>query len=372
MGPEHIFLTVLHGVILVSFAALVVFAARRVFKRRNTYNAWLLSFAYLSLGSWILWVLQYLMLLAHPLISPPTNILQNAILWLGVMQNVLWASAILSLYSKHLSRVPLILPLLAIISTIVGLIIGYQPAIVTSFPVVIIAGVSAAAIFTALAISILQLPVSKILAATFFIYGYFQWFWHYLGFTSLSQTQSTLLAYSIWHLALLGAWISLISEMLVRFRVMISSTKDDLVEERLAVDRALQKLDLQGFRSEVFGSRPETPEAICASRAEQCHIFILITGESYGPILESNNLSQLEFEYQIARNHDRGKILVYIKDGVTREPRLEEFVKRLRDSRRGHSPGSFSRAEELSEMILRDVADWVKERREKITSQHWT
>ena len=340
--------------------------------RRNTYRFWVLPFAYFSFASWIFWVLQYAILITHPLVSLQSDILQSTSAWLGIMQNAFWAIAILSLYINDFPRVSLTLPLVAMFSIVIALVTAYQPAIVTSVPFVMIGGVSASTIFTCLALSITKLPVNKIFAVTFFIYGYFQWFWHYRGFTSLSQDRYALIAFALCHFALLGAWNSLILELLIRFRVMISSTIKDLRPERDVVDRALRTLNLEGFRSEILGSLPETPEAICKSRAEQCHIFILITGERYGHIIKSRDVSVVEFEYDVARSQNPGKILVYIKDGVTRESRLQDFVDRLLDFEDGYVTTSFTSPDELSKRIPGDVTDWLKSQLARRTTQRWT
>ena len=140
---------------------------------------------------------------------------------------------------------------------------------------------------------------------------------------------------------------------------MISSTVDDLGPEREAADRAISGLKLDRFRAENLGSFPHPPEMICAFMAEQCDIFVLIIGERYGYEIKSRKKSVVEFEYDVARAQNRGKILVYIKEGVTREPRLEEFVKRLEDFEDGHFRTLFKTAEELPEKIQGDIARWI-------------
>src|SRR6185369_17406177 len=104
----------------------------------------------------------------------------------------------------------------------------------------------------------------------------------------------------VWYIALLVAWIALISEMRVTFRVMISSTVHDLEPERTAAADAVRSLHLDSFRAETFGSLRGTPQAICASWAEKCEIFILIIGKRYGHIIESKGISIVEFEYETA------------------------------------------------------------------------
>ena len=79
---------------------------------------------------------------------------------------------------------------------------------------------------------------------------------------------------------------------------MISSTFDDLGQEREAVDIAIQELQLTRFRAETFGSVPHPPKVICALLAEQCDIFVLILGERYGYVM-SDGRSVVEFEYSV-------------------------------------------------------------------------
>jgi hypothetical protein len=174
----------------------------------------------------------------------------------------------------------------------------------------------------------------------------------------LPKIQVILFAFPLWYIALLVAWIALISEMLVTFRVMISSTVKDLAEEREAADRAVRRLNLKGFRAETIGSRPYTPKALCALWAEQCDIFILIIGQSYGHRTKRGK-SVVEFEYGIAKKHDPGKIFVYIKEGVTRESELERFREELRDFDKGYITSSFIRADDLAEKIHNDITEWL-------------
>jgi hypothetical protein len=149
------------------------------------------------------------------------------------------------------------------------------------------------------------------------------------------------------------------ADLLVRFGVMISSTVEDLAQEREAAERAILGLRLTRFRAERFGSVSHSPLVICALLAEQCNIFILIIGERYGSVIKSKGISVVEFEYDVAHEQDPGKILVYVKDGVNREPRLEEFLKCVQDFEHGYFTSSFTTTEELYESIQRDVARWL-------------
>jgi len=359
MTREQTFFLACHAVILVFLAIAVISATRTVSRLRNasaTFNVSLLSFAYFSLSSWLFWALQYAILLAAPFISLPSKLFQGIGLWLGVVQNALWITAILSLYSKQFSRVSV--PLFVMFSLLIALL-TYQTTVLTSQAFGYLEAVSATIIFVSFAYSIWQLRLSLLFAAAFLIHGYFQWIWRSLWLKPLTDTEIVLLAFPVWRIALLAAWIILISEMLVTLRVMISSTVKDLGQERHAAERAIHGLRLSSFRAETFGSVPDTPKTLCALWASQCHIFILMVGERYGYIIKSKGISVVEYEYDIAHAEDPGKILVYVKDGVTREQRLEEFLRRLQDFECGHVTSSFTTSDELFEKIQRDVKNWL-------------
>ena len=140
---------------------------------------------------------------------------------------------------------------------------------------------------------------------------------------------------------------------------MISSTIEDLRPEREVADRAIRKLNLTRFRSETFGSVAHAPKVICALLAEQCDIFVLIIGKRHGYIIESDRISVVEFEYRTARAQNPGKILVYVKDGVDREPLLTEFIKRVEDFEHGYFRSSFTTPDDLHDKIQRDIGRWL-------------
>jgi Domain of unknown function (DUF4062) len=352
------FFKVFQSIFPIAFAVALVFAWRKVWRQRNTAaNAWMLPFAHFSLVAWTLWVLQYVVLVVSQFGLLPADSSRTTGLWLAVMQNVLWITAILSLYSKQFARVSLILPVLGMIAIVVAPVVYLTP-VLTLGPFAQIDAVTTAAIFFVLAISIWQLRVSKIYAAYFFLHGYLQWIWKYLWFPAYQDSIMLLALFPFWHIFLWLSWNKLINEMLGRFRVMISSTIKDLFEERRAADRAIRSLKLEGLRSEIIGSRPYTPKALCQLWAEQCNAFILIIGERYGHIRKGGK-SVVQFEFEVARERDPGKILVYVKDGVTREPELGEFLDDLNDFDDGYLNSSFNTPDELEQKIRRDLQAWL-------------
>src|SRR5689334_16094049 len=99
---------VYHSLGLIVFVIVFSVAVLRVSKLRTasaTHNTNLLPFACLSLSSWVLWALQYVILLATPFLSRPSDFFLNTGLFLGLTQNVLWATALVFLYSQQYSRI---------------------------------------------------------------------------------------------------------------------------------------------------------------------------------------------------------------------------------------------------------------------------
>ena len=394
-----------HGACLLFFGVRLIFACLTVFKLQSSshrYSARLFTFAYFSLGAWIFWFFQYV--LALQFIIPPSSAFLTAVLWLGIVQNALWTCAALSFSFKPHSFKPFPLksvtfPLLVVGSAIIA-VVAYQTGILHSAAfndyVTSVDAVWNFASFTVLGISIFQLGYSQRYAEVFLIHGFTQWVWRLLFISPWATTLAVQLAIPSWRIFLFIMWTRLISEMAkgteppdqkiaqvsdrgpgnmpgnlqgqtnssleVTLKVMISSTVEDLGPEREAADRAITGLKLTRFRAETLGSFPNSPEVICALMAEQCHIFILIIGERYGYEIKSRKKSVVEFEYDVARKQNRGKVLVYIKEGVTREPRLDEFVKRVEDFESGYFRTLFKTPEELSAKIQGDIARWIVSR----------
>jgi Domain of unknown function (DUF4062) len=373
-----VFITIYHSVALLVFAVAVALAWGAVPKLRNTsatYNARLLPFAYYSFGSWIFWALQYVLLTASPFISAQTDFFVSAGLSLAVLQNACWASAVLSLSLQKFSPMWVTAPL------VIGVAVAFRPDIIRSAPFALIDAVSAAVIFTALAYSMRQLGQSRIFFGAFFVHAITQWIWRSLWFSPSPNTHYWLLiAFPIWHIALLFAWVSLISspvekakrshqeaikdveqlEMPEPLEVMISSTVADLGYERDAAARAIRGLRLVELRADTIGSLSHSPQKICAMLARRCDIFILIIGERYGYILEPEQISAVEFEYRIARAQNPKKILVYVKNGVVREPRLEAFLEDVADFKQGYLRTLFTTPENLYQQIQGDIAQWLR------------
>lgn len=155
-----------------------------------------------------------------------------------------------------------------------------------------------------------------------------------------------------------------------RLRVFVSSTIEELREERRLVREAIERLRLIPVLFES-GARPHPPRELYRAYLEQSDIFIGIYAASYGWVAPDMTISGLEDEYQLS--HGRPQ-LIYIKEGGTvREPRLEELLHTIK-SADGVSYQKFGTPEQLAELLQNDLALLLSERfaeKEKGAPTHW-
>src|SRR5579863_1196408 len=84
-----------------------------------------------------------------------------------------------------------------------------------------------------------------------------------------------------------------------RVRVFISSTLEELAEERAAARRAIQRLHLVPVWYES-GARPHPPRSMYLAYLEQSQVFVGIYWQRYGWVAPGMGISGLEDEYRSA------------------------------------------------------------------------
>ena len=142
-----------------------------------------------------------------------------------------------------------------------------------------------------------------------------------------------------------------------RVRVFVSSTLEELAEERQAVRAAITRLRLTPVMFEL-GARPHPPRELYRAYLAQSDVFLGIYWRRYGWVAPGESVSGLEDEYLLSG--DRPK-LIYVKAATDREPRLVGLLDRLKaDDRAAYK--SFESAEELAELVADDVAVLLTER----------
>jgi hypothetical protein len=144
-------------------------------------------------------------------------------------------------------------------------------------------------------------------------------------------------------------------------RVFLSSTYEDLVDEREAVYRTLKEQGHDVVRMEDFGSRDDAPLETCLAAVESCEAYILLLGSRYGTIEPTYNLSYTHIEYERARELGIW-VLAYVRDGIDEQHDVDqddylrlldfrEVIERSHTVRRPY----FSSAAQLAQQVVEDL-----------------
>jgi predicted ATPase len=142
-------------------------------------------------------------------------------------------------------------------------------------------------------------------------------------------------------------------------RVFVSSTLNDLVEERRAVRASIERLRLAPVMFEL-GARPHPPRDLYRSYLQRSEIFLGIYWQRYGWIAPNETISGLEDEYNLAP--PSMPRLIYIKTSEEEiEPRLAGLIQRIMDDDRA-SFKMFDTVDELAELVEADLATLLADR----------
>jgi len=143
-----------------------------------------------------------------------------------------------------------------------------------------------------------------------------------------------------------------------RLRVFVSSTLEELAEERRAVSRAVSALRLVPVMFEQ-GARPHPPQEVYRSYLAQSDVFIGLYWQRYGWIGPGMSISGLEEEFDLSRELPR---LLYVKaPAPSREPGLAELLDRVREEATA-SYRTFGTPAELARLVRDDLAVLLSER----------
>lgn len=143
-----------------------------------------------------------------------------------------------------------------------------------------------------------------------------------------------------------------------RLRVFVSSTLQELAEERTAVRNAIQNIHLTPVMFEL-GARPHAPRDLYREYLAQSQIFVGVYWDSYGWVAPEETISGLEDEYN--RSGDMPKLIYIKKSNGSRDERLVALLKRIQQDDKV-SYKTFTTPEELSNLIINDLALLLTER----------
>jgi predicted ATPase len=143
-----------------------------------------------------------------------------------------------------------------------------------------------------------------------------------------------------------------------RLRVFVSSSLQELADERQAVSRAISALRLAPVMFEQ-GARPHPPRELYRSYLAQSDVFIGLYWQRYGQVRPDMQVSGLEDEFGLSARLPR---LLYIKEPApAREPRLARLLDRIRQEA-SVSYRTFGGSAELGRLVRDDLAALLSER----------
>ena len=142
-----------------------------------------------------------------------------------------------------------------------------------------------------------------------------------------------------------------------RVRVFISSTLEELAEERAAALRAIRRLHLVPVWYES-GARPHPPQSMYRAYLDQSQIFVGIYWQRYGWVGPGMEISGLEDEFRLAAGKP---MLLYLKrPAPNQEPGLTAMIEGIR-SAGAVSYRHFATAQELERLLADDLAVLLSE-----------
>ena len=142
-----------------------------------------------------------------------------------------------------------------------------------------------------------------------------------------------------------------------RVRVFISSTLEELAEERAAARRAIRRLHLVPVWYES-GARPHPPRSMYRAYLDQSQVFVGIYWQRYGWVAPGMEISGLEDEYRLAAGKP---MLLYLKrPAPDQEPRMKAFIDSIRAAGTV-SYRTFATPRELERLLADDLAVLLSE-----------
>ena len=145
-----------------------------------------------------------------------------------------------------------------------------------------------------------------------------------------------------------------------RLRIFVSSTQKDLQPQRDSAEAVISGLGHECLRAETHDAPGYSPEEACKALARNCDIYVGIFGSRYGYVVPHLGCSATEMEFQVAREANPRKVLVYLKHSSDIEPEQADFLQRVQDFSAGYFRHQFFVTDvDLSDQIRRDLVTWM-------------
>lgn len=140
-----------------------------------------------------------------------------------------------------------------------------------------------------------------------------------------------------------------------RPRVFLSSVMEGYAAFRDAAAEGIRRADGEPVRAEEFPAVGASPRTACLDGVRSADGVVLLLGERYGWVAPSG-LSPTEEEYDEARRTHK-RILVFLEDVPSREPRQEAFVRKVQDYVEGYWRKTFKTADELTRLVEQALSE---------------
>ncbi len=151
------------------------------------------------------------------------------------------------------------------------------------------------------------------------------------------------------------------------YQVFVSSTYEDLIEERQEVMNALLELDCIPAGMELFPAADEDQWTLIKNVIDICDYYIVIIGGRYGSIdTEGISYTEKEYRYALEKNkpiiaflHDNPNTLAVNKTDMEEEKR--EKLKVFRNLTRKKMVKFWSNAQDLGSVVSRSLIKLIKQ-----------
>lgn len=149
-----------------------------------------------------------------------------------------------------------------------------------------------------------------------------------------------------------------------KIKIMISSTVEDLLNEREAISEIFQGnpfFELVGAKPFLDSSSAKSSFLQTTKLAKECDLYILILGKRFGWELD-NGRSATEIEFDTAIKQDPTKILVFLKKESDIEEKQKKFINKVSEYYSGYWRVEFEKTDQLKEYVKESVLSWLKDR----------
>lgn len=151
-----------------------------------------------------------------------------------------------------------------------------------------------------------------------------------------------------------------------RYQVFVSSTYEDLIDERLEVMKALLELDCIPCGMEYFPAANEDQWTFIKKLIDTCDYYIVIIGGKYGSEHpDGKSYTQMEYEYALSKqiptigfiHHDRNSLVPEKRETEeTKLGKLDEFIAFVRSK----LCKDWNNAYELGAVVSRSLTQLMK------------